>query len=325
MRVSVIVTVKNEEGSISRLLDSLLAQTLPPDEVILADGGSTDRTREIAQSYAARGLPLRLVDAAGSSISQGRNIAIRAATGDVIASTDAGVRLEPSWLAELVKPLAGASVVSGFFLADARTVFEAAMGATVLPDVSQVDPATFLPSSRSVAFTREAWERVGGYPEWLDYSEDLVFDLRLQAAGCRFAFAPRAIAHFRPRSSLRAFAVQYYHYARGDGKADLWRRRHAARYATYLLALPLLLAVTLSTPALGLLLLLLGALVYLWTPYRRLGWRLLAYSWPGRAYAVLLVPLIRVTGDLAKMLGYPVGCLWRWQHRRDPRLAWRAV
>lgn len=324
MRVSVIVTVKNEEGSIAGLLDSLLTQTLSPHEVILADGGSTDRTRQIAESYAARGLPLRVIDAPGSNISQGRNAAIRATTGDVIASTDAGVRLEPAWLAQLVEPLTGADVASGFFVADPRSVFETAMGATVLPDLVEVNPATFLPSSRSVAFTREAWERVGGYPEWLDYSEDLVFDLRLQAVGCRFAFAPRAVAHFRPRSSLRAFAVQYYRYARGDGKADLWRLRHAVRYAVYLLALPLLLALTLSNPEPGLLFLLLGALIYLRTPYRRLGRRLPAYSWPNRVYAALLVPVIRVTGDLFKMLGYPVGLVWRWRHRRDPRLAWRA-
>ena len=44
---------------------------------------------------------------------------------------------------------------------------------------------------------------------------------------------PTAIAHFRPRSSLRAFFKQYYRYSRGDGKADLWRKRHAIRYGAY--------------------------------------------------------------------------------------------
>ena len=78
---------------------------------------------------------------------------------------------------------------------------------------------------------------MGGYPEWLDYCEDLVFDLALQQSGARFAFAPRAIAWFRPRGSLAAFFRQYYRYARGDGKADLWRARHAIRYAVYLGAL----------------------------------------------------------------------------------------
>ena len=328
MRVSVITTVKNEEASIAGLLDSLLAQTRAPDEVVLADGGSTDRTREIAATYVDRGLPLRMVAAPGSNISRGRNLAIRAATGDIIASVDAGVRLETAWLAELTAPWAvsGApppDVVSGFFQVDAESLFETAMGATVLPDLADVDPATFLPSSRSVAFTRQAWRRVGGYPEWLDYCEDLVFDLRLRAAGCRFAFAPRAVAHFRPRSSLGAFFRQYYRYARGDGKADLWRKRHAIRYATYLLGVPALLGLVVVQSPLWLAAGLAAALAYCRRPVQRLWPRLASYGPADRLMALALVPVIRVIGDVAKMLGYPAGLWWRWQHQDDPAVHWR--
>lgn len=329
MRVSVIATVKNEESSIGGLLDSLLAQSRQPDEVLLADGGSVDRTREIAGSYVERGLRLRLLDAPGSNISRGRNLAVAAASGDIIACTDAGVRLAPGWLAELTAPFqdqtAGAApdVVGGFFQADGRNVFEIALGATTLPDRDDVDPGTFLPSSRSVAFTRAAWQRVGGYPEWLDYCEDLVFDLRLRAAGLRFAFAPGALAHFRPRPSLRSFAVQYYRYARGDGKAGLWPRRHAIRYATYLAALPALVALAILVHPLVWLVLAAGGLAYLWAPYRRLSRRLGPYPLAARLYAVALVPVIRLVGDAAKMLGYPVGLLWRHRRRGDPRLVWR--
>ena len=48
---------------------------------------------------------------------------------------------------------------------------------TTLPDQTDIDPARFLPSSRSVAFRREVFDRTGGYPEWLDYCEDLLFDM----------------------------------------------------------------------------------------------------------------------------------------------------
>jgi glycosyltransferase involved in cell wall biosynthesis len=329
MRVSVIATVKNEESSIGGLLDSLLAQSRQPDEVLLADGGSTDRTREIAASYVARGLPLRLLDAPGSNISQGRNLAVAAARGDVIACVDAGVRLAPDWLAELTAPFqdrtAGTApdVVGGFFQADGRNLFEIALGATTLPDLDDVRPGTFLPSSRSVAFTKAAWQQVGGYPEWLDYCEDLVFDLRLRAAGLRFAFAPGALAHFRPRPSLRSFFVQYYRYARGDGKADLWRMRHAIRYATYLVGLPGLAALAVGLHPLWWLALAAGGVAYLRAPYRRLLRRLGRYPLVDRLKALALAPAVRLVGDLAKMLGYPVGLLWRYQHRGDSRLTWR--
>ncbi|MGQ9593265.1 MAG: glycosyltransferase, partial [Anaerolineae bacterium] len=87
MRVSVVATVKDEGQSIRGLLDSLAAQTRPPDEVVLVDGGSQDDTVAQIQGYADR-LPLRVLVEPGANISRGRNLAIAAATGEVIA--DAG-------------------------------------------------------------------------------------------------------------------------------------------------------------------------------------------------------------------------------------------
>jgi len=251
----------------------------------------------------------------GTNISQGRNAAIAGASGEIIASTDAGVRLSPDWLEELVSPFReGVHVVSGFFLPDPQTVFETAMGATVLPVLADIKHEKFLPSSRSVAFRKAAWERVGGYPEWLDYCEDLIFDFKLRELG-PFAFAPRALAYFRPRTSLAAFFQQYYRYARGDGKADLWRVRHAVRYSAYLIAVPAIFLLGFwRTPLWWLLLLVCGAMV-LWTPYKRLWQMIRSYGFADKVKAILWVPIIRVTGDMAKMVGYPVGVLWRLRHR----------
>jgi glycosyltransferase involved in cell wall biosynthesis len=259
-QVSVICTVLNEGESIRRLMDSLVSQTCPPTEVMIVDGGSLDSTVGVIQEYADR-LPLRLLIVPGANISRGRNAALRRRRA-FDRPTDAGVWLEPVWLASLLAPfrtlpgtgmaeawagnsespvawernppkarqVPGPQVCAGFFVPDPQTPFEMAMGATVLPALEEIDPSTFLPSSRSVAFTRQAWAAAGGYPEWLDYCEDLVFDFRLREVSGPFAWAPGARAHFRPRSSLRSFFKQYYRYARGDGKADLWRRRYAARY-----------------------------------------------------------------------------------------------
>jgi len=173
-------------------------------------------------------------------------------------------------------------------------------------------PAT----SRSVAYTKAAWARVGGYPEWLDYCEDVLFDLNLRAAGYRFAFAPAALAHFRPRGNLPAFFWQYYRYARGDGKAGLWPRRHLLRYASYICgALALVLGFWYKVAWLvGLL----AGLAYFYQPYRRLLPALGHCGLGDRLSAVLLVPVIRLVGDCAKMMGYPVGVRWRWR-RGIPR------
>lgn len=316
MRVSLIATVLNEGESIRRLMDSIVTQTRQPDEVVICDGGSSDGTVSILREYRDR-LPLSVIERPGANISEGRNAAIGSATGDIIAVTDAGVRLDPAWLERLVEPFASdpeCPAVAGFFLPDAHTPFEVAMGASVLPALGDINPTTFMPSSRSVAFRRSAIEQTGGYPEWLDFCEDLVLDFRLVAQNGAFTFAPGAVAYFRPRSSLPSFFKQYYQYARGDGKAGLFFRRHLIRYLTYLLVLPLIAAAgAMHSPA-WLMLLLAGALFMTGTPYRRLlnQWgRLPAWD---RLAAALWVPVIRVTGDIAKMIGYPVGVVWRWRH-----------
>lgn len=317
MTISVIVTVKNEGEAIRPLLDSLTYQTLLPHEVVVSDGGSTDNTLDILREYQDY-LPLKIVPAPDSNISQGRNIAIAAASGEIIAATDAGVVLAPRWVDEITRPIreGSAEVVSGWFEPDPYTDFEVVMGATVLPAIADVEPETFLPSSRSIAFRKSAWERVQGYPEWLDFCEDLLFDFELRAAYGSFPFAQKAVAYFRPRSTMRAYAKQYYLYARGDGKADLWRKRHLIRYSTYLIGLPFVLWRIARGGKDGWVMLLAGWLAYCQRPYVRLwsnttGWRI-----PARLWAFALVPLIRFVGDGAKMVGYLVGVWWRMSGNR---------
>lgn len=315
MKVSLILTVLNEGKHIRRLLDSVSRQSRLPDEVVVCDGGSTDNTVAVIEEYANR-LPLRVIVAPCANISQGRNVAIHTASGDIIAVTDAGVWLEDRWLEELIGSLefeVGSSPVmaAGFYKSDPQNVFEVALGATTLPEVGEINPAKFLPSSRSVAFRKEAWEAVDGYPEWLDYSEDVVFDLAMREKFGAFAFAPKAIAHFRPRPSLAAFAKQYFNYAKGDGRANLWPKIHFIRYFTYLAAAPLLVyaAVTVSPWlwALGAV----AGLAYIRRPLQRLAKRTTDLGNLADWLAVAFwIPVIRVTGDLAKMIGYPVGA-WR--------------
>lgn len=367
MYVSVIATVFNEEKNIERLLDSLANQTRRPDEVVLCDGGSQDSTTKIIAHYAQKNrerLPhLKLLVEPGANISRGRNLAIAAAQGDVIAVTDAGVRLDGRWLEYLVAGFAEEKMegggwkaetvqadptpveatdrhslvagVAGFFLPDVEGAFQTAMAATVLPLQADIDPNKFLPSSRSVAFRKAAWQQIGGYPEWLDYCEDLIFDLKmndLKRAGEQsqresgWAWAPNALVYFRPRESFRSFWTQYYRYARGDGKADLWLKRHFVRYATYLVGFPLLLGLIFAGSWLrwlGWLGLLVGVLYYCWRPWQRLqklGTSLSGGQW---LHAALLVPLIRAVGDIAKMVGYPVGLWWRWKNRSWQEIWWR--
>ncbi|MEO8394131.1 MAG: glycosyltransferase [Chloroflexota bacterium] len=327
-----MATVLNEGESIRPLLESLVMQVCFPDEVVIVDGGSKDQTRAILREYESR-LPLRVIVEPGCNISEGRNRAIAYAKSEIVVVTDAGVTLARDWLERITRPLRDnpvIEVVGGFFQADPHTIFEAALGATTLPLANEVNPDTFLPSSRSIALRKSAWISAGGYPEWLDYCEDLIFDLRLREIATPMIFEAGALVYFRPRPSLNSFYKQYYRYARGDGKADLWRKRHAIRYATYLIAAPLIFLLGWRASKLFWLVMIPGALVYLGQPYRRLRIVLGDAARAGNVrvtllsnlYALALIPVIRVVGDVAKMIGYPVGWWWRIKHR-PPN--WRKV
>ncbi|MBN2469305.1 MAG: glycosyltransferase, partial [Anaerolineae bacterium] len=103
--VSLIMTVFNEGRSIGAVLETLASQTRPPDEIVIVDGGSTDGTLAILHDTMLR-LPLVVLEQPGCNISEGRNIAIQAARGPIIAATDAGTRLPADWLEQLTAPFA---------------------------------------------------------------------------------------------------------------------------------------------------------------------------------------------------------------------------
>jgi glycosyltransferase involved in cell wall biosynthesis len=307
--VSLVVTVKNERRSVERFLASVLSQSRMPDEIVIVDGGSHDGTVELLRVCEGRQEGrLLVVEAPGTNIAAGRNVGIERARGSLVAITDAGTELDRRWLEQLVAPLErnkGIAVSSGFFRPGGRTWFERTLSTIVTPQREDVNSAAFLPSSRSVALRKDWWQRVGGYPEWLQHCEDLVFDIALRDAGAEFRFAPDAVVSWTARSSLVAFFRQYFLYARGDGHALLWPRRHAARYSAYAVGLGLALAAR-RRPLV--LVPLLGGIGFHLKPYAtRLLRRPPHTGRGGNAMALVALPAIVVTGDVAKMIGYPVG------------------
>jgi len=315
--VALIATVWNEEASIRTFLDGLARQSVHPEEIVIVDGGSTDRTvAELGEWQPRCGCRARVIVEPGAGIATGRNVAIANTEMSMIAVTDAGTSPRPDWFEQITEPLSRAAppdVVSGFFEPTGETFAERAIAATITPTVDEIDPATFMPSSRSVVFSRDAWQRAGGYPEWLDYCEDLVFDFAIRDSGARFEFQPNAVVGWIGRPGLRAFAKQYYRYARGDGKADLFPRRHVARYVAYAYAIVSLVLVV-RMP----LLFVLGGggfAAYMARPVRRVLARRSQFAGFAVARAVLMAPVVVVTGDVAKMLGYPVGRVWRRRNR----------
>ncbi len=224
--VTLITTVLNEERTICALLDSLLAQTRQPDEFIIVDAGSTDRTQSLVSDYIARGLKARLLVEPDASRAHGRNLAIAEATGEIIACIDAGCIAEPDWLEQLVEPFESDSppdVVSGYYTPGGVTPFAQAVAVATVPTAEEVEPDKFLPSSRSVAFLKSrlaAGRRLSRARRIRGRHA-----LRSQPEGRRLplpvpARRPGALAHglFACASVFR----QFRNYALSDGELAHW-------------------------------------------------------------------------------------------------------
>ncbi len=220
---SIVATVRNEKGSIVAFVDSLLEQSVKPAEIIIVDGASSDGTREILEGYEQRG-DIVLISQ-NCNIAQGRNLGIDRAGNSVIAVTDAGCIVTATWLERVLECFeqnSQADVVAGNFRFICHSAFEEAVTlSTFPPDRDETEAARYFPSSRSLGFRKSAWEKAGGYPEWLSVAEDTLFNIRLRQIGCHFVFARDAIVRWRPRATWRALARQRFNFARCNAQAGI--------------------------------------------------------------------------------------------------------
>lgn len=229
MKVSVTVPVRDEEAALGCLIDSLLAQTRVPDEIVLADGGSTDGTVVLARAYEGRGV--RLLEIGPAFPGRGRNRAIEAARHEWVALIDAGCVADPRWLESLLKSLSESGervrAVFGCYEPRIRTEWDVAQALALVPPA---DPASGCrtPSTASALLHRSAWQQVGGFPEDLRAAEDLVFFERLAAARVPSTWCPEAVVLWSlaptPGAVFRRLRVYSAHHL-AAGLSGTWHLR----------------------------------------------------------------------------------------------------
>jgi glycosyltransferase involved in cell wall biosynthesis len=250
MKVSVVVPVRDEEHSIRELLDTLLSQTRPPDQIVITDGGSVDATPQIIEEYIQQGAPVRLIRAGAALPGRGRNLGAAAAQFEWLAFTDAGIRVNGDWLETLVARAAqddSIDIVYGSWEPVTDTFFKECAAIAYVPPPSLRDGLMARP--RFIASTllrREAWAKVRGFPEDLRSAEDLIFMDRLEAAGYKAVFEPRAQVHWDLRPTLSTTFKRFLVYSRNNIRAGLWRQWQATilfRYAVLLVLFVLALLV----------------------------------------------------------------------------------
>ncbi|WP_408630446.1 glycosyltransferase family 2 protein [Microlunatus flavus] len=226
--------VLNEERHLAAAVDGVLAQEYPGElEVVLAVGPSRDRTRAIADAIAAEDPRVRVVDNPAARTPHALNVAIAAATHDVIVRVDGHGMLADGYVRRAVELLqeTGAANVGGVMDAQGSTPFEEAVAAAYTTKLGLGGSAFHLAESAAGpaetvflgVFRREALEAVGGFDETLHRAQDWELNHRLLASGRLIWFSPELRVTYRPRSTVRALAKQMY----DTGK---WRREVIRRY-----------------------------------------------------------------------------------------------
>jgi GT2 family glycosyltransferase len=221
-RVSVVVCAYDAADTLADCLTSVDALTYPDVEVIVVDDGSRDATGDIARGYSG----VRVIEVPNGGLSAARNAGLATATGEIIAYTDADVRVDPDWLTYLVQPLLTSDVAGvggpNVVPADDPWVSQCVARAPGGPIHVMLDDriAEHVPGC-NMAFRRDALLVADGFnPVYVRAGDDVDICWRLQAKKLDIGFAPSALVWHHHRASVRAYWRQQVGYGEGEAWLD---------------------------------------------------------------------------------------------------------
>jgi succinoglycan biosynthesis protein ExoA len=236
--VTVVMPIRNEAASIATSLGAVLSQDYPSDrmEVVVADGMSDDRTREVIDTTveaAGDGAPqVSVIYNPARIAASGLNNAISKGRGDVIVRVDGHCEIQSDHVTRCVQLLdeTGADNVGGIVAARRTSTWQRAI-ASAMSSPFGVGNARFRYASEAGwvdtvfpgAWRRETFDRIGGFDEDLVHNQDDEHNLRLAQAGGRIWLDPSIRTHYEPRDNLAALWHQYFGY--GFHKVHVIRKR----------------------------------------------------------------------------------------------------
>jgi succinoglycan biosynthesis protein ExoA len=218
---------RNEERYLAESVHRILGQDYAGEiELILAVGPSTDQTSQVASALAATDSRVTVIENPSGRIPVALNLALGASRHPVVVRVDARSLLPEGYIKTAVTTLreTGAANVGGTMAAEGTTPFQQAVAwAMTSPfGVGSASNHTGGPSGPALTaylgvFRRAAIEQAGGFNERFDVAEDWELNHRIRRSGGLVWFEPELAVTYRPRTSVRELAVQYFRYGR-------WRR-----------------------------------------------------------------------------------------------------
>ena len=306
--VSVILPVLNEEKYLAATLAAITGQDFKGDfEIILALGPSKDQTNAIAAQLAQKDSRIKLIKNPSGKTAAALNAAIAAAIHPIIVRVDGHALLPKDYIRIAVKTLleTGAVNVGGIMAAQGETLFEKSVALAMRSPVG-VGGSRFHTGGQAGptdtvylgVFLKSAIDAIGGFDPAFIRAQDWELNFRLRKNGGVVYFQPDLHVTYRPRSSVRALAKQYFEYGR-------WRREvmrtHPGTINLRYLAPP----VTLVFTSIGLLFGVFVSAIFLIAPIGYLVGVVVSGVVVGKSFATkLMLPIVLLTMHMSWGLGF---------------------
>jgi glycosyltransferase involved in cell wall biosynthesis len=307
MKLSLVITIFNEESTLDSLLTSLQQQTLAADEVIIIDGGSKDGSLKIVKEWQKKPYfknKLKFLTKKGNR-SVGRNFGIKKSKNKWIAITDAGCIPDKNWLKELFleQKKSEALVIAGYYFGITKSSFEEAVVPYVLVMPNKIDENNFLPATRSMLIEKNTWKKLGGFDEKLNHNEDYDFAKKIEKENIKKSFTKKALVGWLPRKNLISFFIMILRFSFGDAEANILRPKVLLIIARYTIAIILGLIIYLSFISeffqffkiYGFITLLISFFIYcFWAVMKNKKYTPTGWLW---------LPILQVSSDIAVIIG----------------------
>ncbi|MBL7849447.1 MAG: glycosyltransferase family 2 protein [Cyclobacteriaceae bacterium] len=255
--ISIICPVFNEEGYVGFLLETYSKMAPVEKELLVIDGGSTDRTCAIVSDYMRKDSSVRLLENPNRYVPYALNLALPHCKGDYIVRWDAHTAYAPDYLTAVLATFArtGADIVGGPMRAVGENSFQRAVAKATSSRFGVGNSSFHFEEYEGLtdsvylgAWKRSVFEKIGHFDEQMWRNQDDEFHYRAKAAGLKIYQSPVIRSIYYPRNSVRSLFTQYFGYGLFKPlvlqkvRSQL-RLRHLipALFVAYLLSLPFLI------------------------------------------------------------------------------------
>ena len=237
-KLTILMSVLNEEQHLAYTLDQLYLQDFPKYslEVMIIDGGSTDKTKEIAENYRKQFGSFKILDNPGKLAASGRNIGIKNSTAPYLLVLDGHSHIpSKSFLGDIIKvfeeteadclcqpqPLNPPNIDE--YEQAVALCRSSALGHNPTSDIYSQREGFIDPTSSGAMYKREVFDKIGMYDEELSACEDVELNYRIKLAGLKAYLSPKLTVFYYPRSTLKGLWNQMNRYGMGRYK---YSRKH---------------------------------------------------------------------------------------------------